>query len=104
MPTYEYECQACGATFERSQSITAKPVRRCPQCRRAKVRRLISSGVGLLFRGSGFYTTDYRSAEYQAQAKAEKGPTAGGSKEAAPAKGASTKEAAGTHGAAKGGK
>jgi putative FmdB family regulatory protein len=57
MPTYEYECEACGATFERFQSITAKPIRQCPQCRRAKVRRLISAGGGFLFRGSGFYAT-----------------------------------------------
>ncbi|MBM4036586.1 MAG: zinc ribbon domain-containing protein [Planctomycetes bacterium] len=79
MPTYEYECEACGATFERFQSITAAPVRRCPSCRRAKVRRLIGAGAGLLFKGSGFYVTDYRSAEYQAKAKAEAptAPTAG---------------------------
>jgi len=99
MPTYEYECEACGATFERFQSITAEPVRRCPQCRRAKVRRLIGAGGGLLFRGSGFYITDYRSSDYQAKAKAESGaaPSGGGKSEAAAAKESPKKGAAQKH-------
>ncbi|MBM4042901.1 MAG: zinc ribbon domain-containing protein [Planctomycetes bacterium] len=86
MPTYEYECEACGVTFERFQPITAEPVRRCPECRRAKVRRLIGAGGGLLFRGSGFYITDYRSSDYQAKAKAESGsaPSGGAKPEASP--------------------
>lgn len=102
MPTYDYECLACGETFERFQSITDEPLRRCPKCRRAKVRRLIGAGAGLLFRGSGFYTTDYRSAEYQSQAKAESGsaatpgktsaPKDGGAKEAKRSDGAKSKE------------
>ncbi len=103
MPTYEYECEACGAKFERFQSITEPPVRRCPHCRRAKVKRLIGAGAGLLFRGSGFYITDYRSPEYQAKAKAETTPTASEPKGESAAKASSTKGASGKHGA-KGGK
>jgi putative FmdB family regulatory protein len=95
MPTYEYECQACGTTFERFQTITAKPIRRCPECGRGRVRRLISAGGGLLFRGSGFYQTDYRSAEYQARAKAEKEPASAGSGKDSSAK----TDARGKHGA-----
>lgn len=72
MPTYEYECDACGHAFEDFQSMTAKPLKVCPQCKMRKLRRLIGTGAALLFKGSGFYTTDYRSSEYQKQAKAEK--------------------------------
>lgn len=71
MPTYDYECDACGHTFEEFQSMTAKPLKVCPQCKKRKLRRLIGTGAALLFKGSGFYTTDYRSSEYQKQAKAE---------------------------------
>lgn len=72
MPTYEYECQKCGHQFEEFQSITAEPLKTCPQkgCR-GKVKRLISAGGGLLFKGSGFYITDYRSEGYKKSAKAE---------------------------------
>ncbi|MBM3213828.1 zinc ribbon domain-containing protein [Candidatus Poribacteria bacterium] len=72
MPTYEYRCDACGAAFERFQSITAEPVRDCPSCQTAgRVRRLISGGAGLIFRGSGFYITDYRSESYRQAAKSD---------------------------------
>lgn len=71
MPTYEYECRACGHTFERFQSITDRPVRVCPSCGRRRVRRLPGAGAGVLFKGSGFYGTDYRSGDYQAKAKSE---------------------------------
>jgi putative FmdB family regulatory protein len=57
MPTYEYECTKCGHTFERFQSISDNPLSQCPKCRGA-VRRLISGGMGVIFKGSGFYTTD----------------------------------------------
>src|SRR3954463_4879234 len=73
MPTYEYKCDACGHEFERFQPITAQPIRRCPQCGKAKVRRLISTGAGLIFKGSGFYITDYRDKSYADKAKAESG-------------------------------
>src|SRR3954470_8589439 len=76
MPTYEYKCDACGHTFERFQSIMADPIKRCPQCGKSKVRRLISTGAGFIFKGSGFYTTDYRDKSYTDQAKAESGAPA----------------------------
>jgi len=72
MPTYEYRCDACQHQFELFQSITAKPERRCPQCGRLKLRRLIGPGGAILFKGSGFYITDYRSAAYKKAAAAEK--------------------------------
>jgi len=78
MPTYEYKCDACGAAFERFQPITAQPVKRCPECGKAKVRRLISTGAGLIFKGSGFYITDYRDKSYSDKAKAESGAGGGG--------------------------
>jgi putative FmdB family regulatory protein len=71
MPTYEYKCDACDKQFERFQSITAEPIRKCPYCRKQKVRRLISGGAGLLFKGSGFYITDYRSESYKSASKSD---------------------------------
>ena len=59
MPTYEYECEKCGGTFERFQPITAKPLKKCPVCG-GKVRRKIGAGAGIIFKGSGFYETDYK--------------------------------------------
>ena len=69
MPTYEYACPDCEHEFEAFQSITAKPIRKCPECGKRKVQRLISGGAGLLFKGSGFYITDYRSDNYKSAAK-----------------------------------
>src|ERR1051325_11207395 len=73
MPTYEYQCDACGKKFEKFQSIKAGPIRKCPFCAKNKVRRLISKGAGLIFKGSGFYITDYRSESYKEKAKSESG-------------------------------
>jgi putative FmdB family regulatory protein len=81
MPTYEYKCTACGHAFEQFQSITAAPIKRCPQCGKAKVKRLLGTGAGVIFKGSGFYTTDYRDASYKEKAKAESGGGTGGSSE-----------------------
>ena len=72
MPTYEYKCDACGHAFEEFQQMTDKPLRGCPKCRRRKLRRLIGAGAAVIFKGSGFYQTDYRSKEYTSKANAEK--------------------------------
>ena len=73
MPTYEYECQCCGHRFEEFQSITAEPRQTCPEANcLGPVKRLIGMGGGLLFKGTGFYITDYRSDGYQKAAKADK--------------------------------
>ena len=64
MPTYEYECKKCGYAFEKFQGMTEPPIKRCPKCRCA-VNRLIGSGSGIIFKGSGFYITDYRSKSYK---------------------------------------
>jgi putative FmdB family regulatory protein len=71
MPTYDYECAACGHKFEMFQSIKEDPIKACPKCKRRKARRLIGTGAGLLFKGSGFYITDYRSEGYKKAQKAE---------------------------------
>jgi len=60
MPTYDYECKACGHEFEQFQSITAGALRKCPSCGKLKLRRLIGAGAGIIFKGSGFYETDYK--------------------------------------------
>ena len=80
MPTYEYECEGCGHTFELFQSITARPQKKCPVCGEPKARRLIGTGAGIIFRGSGFYETDYRSDSYKKAAKAESAPASGDGK------------------------
>lgn len=71
MPTYEYQCQACGHEMEEFQSITAAPLKKCPKCKKPKLKRLIGIGAGVIFKGSGFYETDYRSDSYKKQAKSE---------------------------------
>ena len=73
MPTYEYKCDACGHQFDQLQSIKAEPLKKCPACGKAKLRRLIGTGAGLIFKGSGFYITDYRDAAYKEKAKADSG-------------------------------
>lgn len=71
MPTYDYACQACGHAFEEFQSMTARPLKKCPSCGKMKLRRLIGTGAGVIFKGSGFYETDYRSESYKKAAEAE---------------------------------
>jgi len=71
MPTYEYECQHCGYEFEKFQNITSSPLRKCPKCGKNALQRLIGLGSGVIFKGSGFYETDYRSEEYKQQEKKE---------------------------------
>jgi putative FmdB family regulatory protein len=75
MPTYEYRCDKCGHQFEQFQSITARPLRKCPACRTNGLKRLIGSGGGIIFKGSGFYQTDYRSESYKKGQKSEKEKT-----------------------------
>lgn len=71
MPTYDYECSDCGHAFEAFHSMSAQSISVCPECD-GTVRRLIGTGAGLLFKGSGFYQTDYRSADYNKAASADK--------------------------------
>ncbi len=72
MPTYDYLCENCGHKFEHFQSITAKPLKKCPDCKKPKLKRLIGTGAGIIFKGSGFYETDYRSDSYKKDQKADK--------------------------------
>ena len=95
MPTYEYSCEKCGGTFEAVQSMRDKPFLECPKelCRQekwghGKMKRLIGTGAGLIFKGSGFYITDYRSNSYKEGAKKDAPATPAGSTE----KAAGTKE------------
>jgi len=85
MPTYEYRCKSCEHTFEEFQSMSAAPLRRCPKCGKG-VERLMGTGAGIIFKGSGFYQTDYRSKSYQEQAKSESKSPADSAAPAKPAK------------------
>lgn len=69
MPTYDYECDACGHLFEVFQGINDPIKRKCPKCKKLKLRRLFGTGAAILFKGSGFYETDYRSDSYKSDAK-----------------------------------
>src|SRR5947207_1876417 len=69
MPTYEYACSACGNEFERFESITAAPNKSCPKCNKKKAQRRISGGGGFIFKGSGFYLTDYKKSSGKPDAK-----------------------------------
>ena len=73
MPTYDYACQKCGHEFEEFQAITAKPLRKCPECGKLSLKRLIGTGAGIIFKGSGFYQTDYRSDSYKQGAQKDTG-------------------------------
>jgi putative FmdB family regulatory protein len=72
MPTYDYICDSCGHEFEAYERITADPQTECPQCKLPKLRRKIGPGAAILFKGSGFYQTDYRSDSYKKAAEADK--------------------------------
>jgi len=75
MPTYDYICESCGCEFEQFQNITAKPLRTCLKCGKRKLKRLIGAGAGVIFKGSGFYQTDYRSESYKKAQESEKPST-----------------------------
>lgn len=80
MPTYEYACSKCEKTFEVFQSMKDKPLTKCPdKACRGRVKRLLGTGAGLIFKGSGFYITDYRSEGYKSAAKSDASPPASGS-------------------------
>ena len=81
MPTYEYICENCRCEFEWFQSITARALRKCPDCGKPDLKRLVGTGAGIIFKGSGFYETDYRSESYKKGEKSEKGKTETTSKE-----------------------
>ena len=72
MPTYEYKCSHCDHLMEVFQSITASPKKKCPECGKLKLQRLIGTGAGVIFKGSGFYETDYRSDRYKKGAEGDK--------------------------------
>lgn len=72
MPTYDYRCTACRHTFEQFQSMKDAPLRKCPKCGKNALERLIGTGAALLFKGSGFYQTDYRTESYKKAAEADK--------------------------------
>ncbi|MCB9838850.1 MAG: zinc ribbon domain-containing protein [Phycisphaeraceae bacterium] len=79
MPTYDYRCNACGHEFELFQAMSDKPLRKCPDCGKLKLERLIGTGAGVIFKGGGFYETDYRSESYKKAAEAEKNSSEGAS-------------------------
>jgi putative FmdB family regulatory protein len=72
MPTYDYECDSCGHTFELFQSISEPVLKKCPECGKLKLRRLFGTGAAVVFKGSGFYQTDYRSDSYKKAAEKDK--------------------------------
>jgi putative FmdB family regulatory protein len=94
MPTYDYECTACSHKFEEFQSMMAKVLRKCPACKKPKLRRLLGTGAAIIFKGSGFYQTDYRSESYKSGAKAEESKAAPPKTEAATNNGATPTPAA----------
>ena len=71
MPTYDYRCTACGHRFDELQSFSEAALKKCPKCKKKKLERLIGAGAAIIFKGSGFYQTDYRSESYKSAAKAE---------------------------------
>lgn len=81
MPTYDYRCKACQHEWELFQSIKANPIKKCPECGKLKAERIIGAGAGIIFKGSGFYETDYRSDSYKKAAAADKKAQESGSGE-----------------------
>lgn len=78
MPTYDYECEACGHKFEQFQSMKDEALTKCPECKKKKLRRLFGTGGAIVFKGSGFYQTDYRSESYKKSAAADSKSSSGG--------------------------
>src|SRR5262245_21099260 len=86
MPTYEYHCDGCNHEFDEFQAMKDDPLKKCPKCKKNKLRRLFGTGAALLFKGSGFYETDYRSESYKSAAKAETDASKPATDAATPAK------------------
>lgn len=100
MPTYDYVCDACQHEFEEFQYMSEEPLKKCPKCGKKKLRRLIGTGAAILFKGSGFYQTDYRSESYKSAAKSDTSSASdsaskseGGGKSASNGKSGSTEKA-----------
>lgn len=110
MPTYEYICKSCAEPTEHFASMSAKPLKKCPHCGKNQLERQIGTGAGFIFKGGGFYETDYRSDGYKKAAKEDKAPaegskaatgeSSGGAKDKAPAKTETKSGAAGGDGKA----
>jgi putative FmdB family regulatory protein len=97
MPTYEYRCNACGHRFDELQSFSEAVLKKCPACKKKKLERLIGAGAAILFKGAGFYQTDYRSESYKTAAKADEAkPTTEKTGTDAPKTTADTKDTSGT--------
>lgn len=92
MPTYEYECNACAHTFEEFQAMSDKPLRKCPKCGKMKLQRLIGAGAGIIFKGSGFYETDYKRKDQPKPAESASSSSSSSSSSAS--KGSAKKETA----------
>jgi putative FmdB family regulatory protein len=90
MPTYDYVCDACDHKFELFQSMKDEPERKCPQCGKLKLRRLFGTGGAIMFKGSGFYQTDYRSDSYKKAASADSAPSGGDDKSSKSSEGSSS--------------
>ncbi len=98
MPTYDYLCDACGHKFELFQSINDPLQRKCPACKKLKLRRLFGTGAAVMFKGSGFYTTDYRSESYKKAASADASNGEGKSSKSSDSSGAASKSESGSSG------
>ena len=94
MPTYDYRCKACGHELELFQSMSAAPKKKCPACGKSTLERLIGAGAGFLFKGQGFYLTDYRSKRYTEAAKKESGAGSASTDKPSTEKASETKPAA----------
>src|SRR3954453_16613254 len=94
MPTYEYECEGCGHRFDEFQSFKDETLKKCPACSEEKLRRLFGTGAAILFKGSGFYETDYRSDSYKKAAKADQEKSNESTSKPAPAANAESTPAA----------
>jgi putative FmdB family regulatory protein len=104
MPTYEYRCEDCGHEFEEFQFMSEKPLEKCPECGKKKLRRLFGTGAAIIFKGSGFYETDYRSESYKKAAKADQDSSAKSGTNGASGTTGSSDTSSGTGGKSEGGK